>query len=60
MKEYDIDYGSLIGGWYIPEEICDNLIELFHTEKIIGLMVQTGGVMKKKKIGKGQQIYNQI
>ena len=33
MKEYDIDYGSLIGGWYIPEEICDNLIELFHTEK---------------------------
>ena len=33
MKEYDIDYGSFIGGWYIPEEICDNLIELFHTEK---------------------------
>ena len=33
MKEFDIDYGSFIGGWYIPENICDNLINLFHSEK---------------------------
>ena len=31
MKEFDIDYGSFIGGWYIPENICDNLINLFNS-----------------------------
>ena len=33
MKEFDIDYGSFIGGCYIPENICDILINLFHSEK---------------------------
>ena len=33
MKEYEIDYGSFIGGWYIPEKVCDDLIELYNTSK---------------------------
>ena len=33
MKEYEIDYGSFIGGWYIPEKVCDDLIELYHSSK---------------------------
>ena len=30
MKEYDIDYGSLIGAWYIPEDVCDDIINLYN------------------------------
>ena len=33
MKEYTTDYGSLIGGWYISENVCDNLIDFFHSKK---------------------------
>ena len=33
MKEYEIDHSSFIGGWYIPEKICDDLIELYNTSE---------------------------
>ena len=33
MKEYEIDDGTFIGGWYIPEKICDDLIEFYHSSK---------------------------
>ena len=33
MKEYDIDYSSFIGGWYIPEDVCDDVIDLYNSEK---------------------------
>ena len=33
MKEYEIDYGSFIGGWYIPEDVCDDVIDLYNSEK---------------------------
>ena len=32
MKEYDVDYDSLIGAWYIPEDVCDDVINLYNSE----------------------------
>ena len=33
MKEFKTPLNSFIGGWYIPEKVCDNLIKLFHDHK---------------------------
>ena len=32
-KQYSLDKSSFIGGWYMPEEICDELIETFNNNK---------------------------
>ena len=33
MKEEEFRLDSFIGGWYIPEEICTNLIDFFNNKK---------------------------
>ena len=33
MVEHQLPYESFIGGWYIPEHICDNLISYYKTNK---------------------------
>lgn len=33
MKEHDFKFDSLIAGWYIPDEICDDLIKLYKENK---------------------------
>jgi len=33
MKEYKINYNSFIGGWFIPEKICDDIIKFFKENK---------------------------
>jgi len=33
MKEYKFPFESHIGGWYIPEKVCDNLIKYFYDKK---------------------------
>ena len=33
MIEHEFPYESFIGGWYIPEKICDNIIEFFNINK---------------------------
>ena len=33
MKEYDIDYDSFIGGWYMPEEVCDSVVDVLNSEQ---------------------------
>jgi len=47
MIEHKFPYESFIGGWYISESICDDLIKLFHSAKekghtIIGLQKSFG------------------
>ena len=59
MKEYGIDYGSFIGGWYIPEKICDDLIELYQTSQHLWEK-GTVGVAKKRideKYKKNTEMY---
>ena len=33
MKEYEIDDGTFIGGWYIPKDVCDGTIDYYHSQK---------------------------
>jgi len=33
MKEYKTKYNSFIGGWFIPKEICKNIINYFEKNK---------------------------
>jgi len=35
FSEYDLPYESFIGGWFIPTEICDGLIECYNDTKEI-------------------------
>jgi|TARA_E500000305_G_C3979023_1_gene215869 hypothetical protein len=48
MKEFKTPLESFIGGWYIPEKVCDNLIKLFHDNKD---KVVTGKCVHKNKHG---------
>ena len=57
MKEYDIDYGSFIGGWYIPENVCDDLIELYNSEKNNWLDGQCGDSEVKHQSKKSTEIF---
>ena len=33
MKEHNFSFESLLGGWYINNDVCDNLINLFNNNK---------------------------
>ncbi len=33
MKEHIFPYESFIGGWYIPQNICDNIVDYFNKKK---------------------------
>jgi len=33
MNSFDLPYESFIGGWFIPEKICDEVIEYFESSK---------------------------
>ena len=39
LKEYDLPFESFIGGWFIPNSICDKMIEFYNNNKH---MVETG------------------
>ncbi len=52
-KKYDFDESSFIGGWYIPEEICDELIETYNNNEdkwspgAIGTSIKVEETIKK-------------
>ena len=33
MKEYKLDKQSLMGAWYIPKKLCDNIIKKMNNNK---------------------------
>ena len=33
MKEFEIDPTTFIGGWYMPDDVCDTLLKLFYNNK---------------------------
>jgi prolyl 4-hydroxylase len=53
MKEFKTPLESFIGGWYIPEKVCDNLIKLFHDNKN---KVVTGKCVHKNKHGLNTEV----
>ena len=32
-KEYQLDKSTFMGGWYIPESVCNELVEVFNNNK---------------------------
>ena len=69
MKEHDFSKESFKGGWYIPEEVCDNLISFFidcrvrvsHVsdeilEKDGDVKIDNGLILRKGNIGKDSKI----
>ena len=33
MKELYYDPITQIGGWYIPDDVCDSVIDFYHSQK---------------------------
>ena len=33
MREYEIDHNTFIGGWYMPEDACDQVLNFFNDKK---------------------------
>ena len=69
MKEHDFTKDSFIGGWYMPEEVCDNLISFFidcrvkvsHIsdeilEKDGDVKIDSGLILRKGNTGKDSKI----
>ena len=34
MREYEIDVKTFIGGWYMPEDACDQVLDFFNDKKL--------------------------
>ena len=32
-KKFEVDNQTFIGGWYIPDVVCDNVIDFYHSQK---------------------------
>jgi|LakMenE01Jun11ns_1017448.scaffolds.fasta_scaffold9526137_2 hypothetical protein len=62
LKEYIFPYESFIGGWYIPEKLCDDIINYFNVNKHKTSLGKLGGGKvnfdKKKSIDLGINIDN--
>ena len=69
MIKHDFPKNSFIGGWYIPEQVCDNLIKEFklNREKVKhvtderldsggDVAIYPGCVMTKGRVGKSNDI----
>mgnify|MGYP005995534887 FL=1 len=53
MKEHNFPNESFIGGWYIPEKLCDDLVKVFNNEDYKvnakpGKIVQSGKIVENK------------
>jgi len=33
MEQYKFDESSFMGGWFMPEDLCDSLIEYYHSKE---------------------------
>ena len=55
MIEHNFSYNSFIGGWYIPEKICDDISNYFYEQK-------NKGLTRSGTIGKGNNtsLYSDI
>ena len=58
MKEEEFRLDSFIGGWYIPEEICTNLIDFFNNKKNRQLKGLSGNAIIDEDWKKTQELVN--
>jgi hypothetical protein len=62
MTEHEFPYESFIGGWYIPESICDDLIKLFLSARekghtVIGLQKSFNKVQVDKTRKDSEELF---
>jgi|TARA_A100000172_G_scaffold44509_1_gene27402 prolyl 4-hydroxylase len=43
LKQHPFPYNSFIGGWYIPEKICDDMIKFFEDHRELHEIGSVGG-----------------
>ena len=44
MKEYELDKVTLMGGWFIPKKVCDNLTKFMDNQALVdGKMYSSKG-----------------
>ena len=48
MNEHSFSLESMIGGWYIPEKVCDDLIDYFEDNK--NHHIKTNTIVGKKDV----------
>jgi len=60
LKEHIFPYDSFVGGWYIDEKICDNIIKYFNENKKYAVMGVSGDykVNTKRKMSLDLQVTN--
>ena len=59
MKEYDIDHNSFIGGSYIPEDVCDQIIDFWDKNESLqvpGIVGNSGAISNDDKVKKCTQM----
>ena len=59
MKEYDIDHNSFIGGSYIPEDVCDQIIDFWNKNESLqvpGIVGNSGSISNDDKVKKCTQM----
>ena len=59
MKEYDIDHNSFIGGSYIPEDVCDQIIDFWNKNESLqvpGIVGNSGAISNDDKVKKCTQM----
>ena len=57
MKEYDVDCGSFIGGWYMPEEVCDSVVSVLNSEQDKLVEGECGYNGVKPEVKKCKELY---
>ena len=60
MKEYKIKHNSFIGGWFIPNKICDDIIKYFKKNKKFVVKGKTYSEDEKLIINSDQKDSNDI
>ena len=58
MKEYETDHKTFIGGWYMPEDVCDQVLNFFNDQKLFHKPGITGAEKKEiVEVKKCTQMY---
>ena len=56
-KEYDLYYASLMGGWYIPDNVCDEVVEVYNNNESLWVSGKVGAApIKDYEIKKSTEL----
>ena len=57
MKEYELDNITLMGGWFIPKKVCNDLTKFMNKQPLVdGKMYSTGGQEVVKDLKESKEV----